>query len=372
MACKVCHITTVHQPTDDRIYHKECVSLAGEGYQVFLMAPIDDIPDLKDVTLISLPVFRSRWKRFLAGNIKVVTQVLKHRLSFVHFHDPELLPAGVVLRILGRKVVYDAHENISLQLKYKSWIRPSWFRKVLSIKVYWIERCCTWFFQGVVTATDDILTYVPSKKRVVLRNFPLLQWADDIEVPERTGTVPVVIYAGGLTEIRGIREMVDATALVPGEMELRLMGTFDDPEYEKACRNSTGWRKVRFLGQLPLQEVYQQVALSDIGLALLYPAENYLTSLPVKAFEYMAFGKPILMSDFPFWQEFFKGAALFCDPKDPEKIAMNLVKLLNDKHLRDQLGEEGKRKVKTEYSWEVERKKLFALYHKLTHGSKKD
>ena len=114
-----------------------------------------------------------------------------------------------------------------------------------------------------------------------------------------------------------------------------------------------------------MDEVYQFIHKADVGIALLYPIKNYLTSLPVKAFEYMAAGKPFIMSDFPYWKEMFGECALYADPLNPTEIADKIDKLKNNKTLLSNLGEKGRDLVHSKYSWELEKQKLLNLYKRL-------
>ena len=75
--------------------------------------------------------------------------------------------------------------------------------------------------------------------------------------------------------------------------------------------------------------------IADIGLSLLYPVKNYLTSLPIKAFEYMACSLPVIMSDFDYWKEIFKDCALFTDPQSPEMIGDCITRLLGSEKLKN-------------------------------------
>jgi glycosyltransferase involved in cell wall biosynthesis len=97
-------------------------------------------------------------------------------------------------------------------------------------------------------------------------------------------------------------------------------------------------------------------------VATLHPQHNYLTNLPVKAFEYMTCSLPVVMSDFPYWREVFEGAALFVDPQRPEAIAAAIRHLLDHPDEARRLGERGRMMVEEKYSWEAESVKLLALY----------
>jgi glycosyltransferase involved in cell wall biosynthesis len=126
-----------------------------------------------------------------------------------------------------------------------------------------------------------------------------------------------------------------------------------------------GWKNVEYMGYRRLEEIYPYIKVADLGIALLYPLKNYLTSLPVKAFEYMTCSVPILMSDFPFWIRKFGDCAYFTDPSSSEKIAEVLKMILADKEMMKAKGRSGRELVEKQYSWEEEEKILVACYDKL-------
>ena len=105
---------------------------------------------------------------------------------------------------------------------------------------------------------------------------------------------------------------------------------------------------------------------ADIGIANLYPLENYLTSLPVKAFEYMACDLPIIMSDFPYWKDTFEGCALFVDSKNPEDIAAKIQEMRSNPVQMKSMGAMGYKLVREKYSWEKEALTLVDTYRKIS------
>lgn len=82
-----------------------------------------------------------------------------------------------------------------------------------------------------------------------------------------------------------------------------------------------GWGYTRYAGLARLDEVCKYLKIADIGLSVLHPRVNYLTSLPIKNFEYMCCSIPIIMSDFPFWREGFSDCAVFVRAEGPKDIA---------------------------------------------------
>ena len=178
---------------------------------------------------------------------------------------------------------------------------------------------------------------------------------------------PIIIYAGGLTKIRGIKEIIQAMEFVGNRAELWLLGKWESEEFKKECESLKGWRYTKYLGVKPLEEVYTYMKKANIGISILYPVKNYVTSLPVKAFEYMACSLPMVMSNFPYWKEIFGKCSLFANPYDPKEIAERILYLLNNPNKAKELGNNGRRLVEEKYSWEAEQKRLLDIYERVVN-----
>ena len=158
--------------------------------------------------------------------------------------------------------------------------------------------------------------------------------------------------------------------LVREKANLWLIGRWVDEDFEKECRCLEGWKYTKYLGFVPLSEVYKYMKMADIGISILCPIKNYLTSLPVKAYEYMYCGLPAVMSNFPYWENFFGESAVFVDPYKPKEIADKILMLLENPDISKRLGDNGKKMVVEKYNWEKESERLIDLYERLLNENK--
>jgi|SaaInl0LU_22_DNA_1037365.scaffolds.fasta_scaffold05618_2 glycosyltransferase involved in cell wall biosynthesis len=361
---KVCHISTVHQAFDDRIFYKECHSLVKAGFDVSLVVTHEKEETVNGVKIIPLPKSKGRLHRMIVKSHFAFYRSLKTKSKIYHFHDPELLFVGVLLSLLGKKVVYDSHENVSKQIESKAYIKPAFLRSFISKGYRLIERICISFFSSVVSVTPEIVSFLSVKKGLLLRNFPIISLIDEAKKQEKLTQKKVIFYAGGLSKIRGIKEVCLAVRNMEMDVELQLAGPWESEEYKQTCLTIEK-DKVNYLGVFPMEKVYPMMKAADIGLATLYPVKNYLNSYPIKAFEYMACEKPIIMSNFPYWREAFNGFATFVDPYSPRDIQKQIEILLADPTKGKEMGERGRKAVVEKYSWEAESTKLIDLYKQL-------
>ena len=361
---KVIHLTSVHPVFDGRVFHKEAKTLIKAGYDVILIAQHNKEEVVDGVKIIPLPKPRNRFERMTKVVWKLFRLALKEKADVYHFHDPELIPVGLVLRLFGKKVIYDVHEDVPQQILTKDWIRSYIIRKIVSFFFKGFENLSCAFFNGIVAATSDIAKKFPSQKTITLRNFPILELIDKAKPLNINKQKPIIIYAGGLTKIRGIKEIIQAMEFVGNRAELWLLGKWGSEEFKKECESLKGWRYTKYLGVKPLEEVYMYLKSADIGLHCVHRIKRYMVGLPTKVFEYLAARLPIIISDSAYWRNEFAGCALFVDPEKPKDIANKILKLLEDDKLRSKLAKRGRELMEKHYNWEKESNKLLELYKK--------
>ncbi|NOZ73210.1 MAG: glycosyltransferase family 4 protein [Chloroflexi bacterium] len=363
---KIVHLTSVHGPFDTRIFYKECVSLRKAGYEVVLVAPHERSERVNGVRIHAVPKPASKKERLRRTVWQVYRAAVAENGALYHFHDPELIPVGMLLKLRGKKVVYDVHEDVPAQVLEKEYLNPVWIRRMISKGVNFSEWVSGIFFDGIVSVVPKVAARFPAHKSITVQNYPMREFIDRVRPIENVAqTSPVVIYAGGLMRVRSIVEIVKAMDRVGGRAELWLLGEWESDALRRECEQSPGWRNVRYLGFKTLEDTYGYLKIADLGLVIFYPLTNHLIASPNKAFEYMACALPMVMSDFPYWRNVYEGAALFVDPKNPKDIATAILRLLDHPEEAAELGENGYRAVLEKYNWAHESQKLLALYEEI-------
>lgn len=370
---QVVHLTTVHSVFDVRIFHKQAKTLARAGYSVTLIAPHEKDEVIDGIRVIALPRRSNRLWRML-GVITALRKALRQKGDVYQLHDPELLPVGLLLKLLTRrKVVYDAHEDYPASIYSKDWIPPM-LRRPMARAFNFFEKWAARRFDYVITATDHIRDKFQGDRVIAVKNYPPLPPQDGTQPPDKGGVpgVHTLIYVGEtMGEARGIGEIVQAMEYLDANLDvkLKLLGRFSDAGFENRVRSLKGFEKVQYVGSKPWDEVFRHLAGADIGLVVLHPGQGneYVHSLPVKLFEYMAVGLPVIASDFPLWKEIIESnhCGLTVEPRNPKKIAQAIEYLLNNPELRREMGENGKKAVIETYNWEKESEKLLSVYKRV-------
>jgi len=362
---RVCHLTTVHDPLDDRIFHKECKSLEEAGYETTIIAPHPKDTMVDGIRIVGLRKAKKRWSRIFLLPPQVFCKAIREKADIYHFHDPELIPVGIALRLfLNKKVVYDVHEDYSKQVLSKPYL-PGASRKTLAVIIRALENLSSIIFSGIVTATDDIRNnFSHHKKAVSVKNYPVMSYFQDEKNNTQVRKEFRVVYVGGVSKTRGIVEAIQALEYIEKPIKLIICGDFN--LYDEGLRlyQLKGIHKVESLGWISHESIGQVLKTCDAGLVCLHPLPNYLTALPVKLFEYLAAGLPVIASDFPVLKIIVDGnrCGLCVNPLDPRAIAAAMEYLMDHPEERAEMGLNGMHAVEKGYNWNAERQKLLDLY----------
>jgi len=361
----IAQVSVGHLADDQRIFGKEARSLAEAGCEVAYVVHDALGEDQDGVSFVDLGVRRRRLNRLWHSLFGVLPKLRKLPHRVFQIHEPELLIAGFCMQLLGRKVIYDSHEDTPRQILGKPWI-PKPLRSVVSRLTEFVEGFICGRISGVVAATPRIAERFNSNKTVTVQNFPVLTEFSKVERSfESEDRRKVLVYVGGLTRGRGIVECLKALELLP-DFTMHVAGPWESEQLKNECQEMCldYADRITFHGLLPRDEIVDLLSTASIGLVTLHPFISYQEAYPVKMFEYMACGLPVVASDFPLWRRIVDGAECgeLVDPLDPKAIAAAARRIAGDPKRMAHMSESGRVAVEQEYSWERQAEKLVEFY----------
>jgi glycosyltransferase involved in cell wall biosynthesis len=295
---------------------------------------------------------------------------LKIDADVYHFHEPDSIIIAIYLKLIKKKkIVYDVHEYYKDSLSEMPTQRKLFYFPTL----YLIEPLFLKYVDAVITADEGIKEiYAPINKKVYsVPNFPsknVFETKDKIKLYENFDTV---LYVGGLAEIRGIYNLIKAiekVSKINPQIKLVLIGKGVEI-FENKCREYVKTNNlaqyIDFLGTIPHSEIAKYINASAIGTVLLFPTPRFnKTPYPVKLFEYMICGKPVLASALPSMGKIVKEAncGILVDPLNVDEIAEGIIYLLDHPREAKRLGYNGRFAVENKFSWEIMEKELIKAY----------
>ena len=378
---RVCMITLNHSPFDDRLFYREARSLLKDGYQVHVISAArksneDNIyPGFEIKYIKSDTNYRSlKWILTLS---KLFVESLRTPSDVYHCHEPDTFLVAILIKIFaGKRIIYDVYEYYEDVIPLSRGLTK--FFLIFMTTVF--EPMFCRFADGIIVADGEIRKrYERLNKNVcVLYNYPCLdifsqEYKEKFETPAYPGRC-VVIYVGGMTEERGILDLIKAVLEVSKthpSIKLLLVGWFLTEEFRDKCteyiRTNGMEELVDIMGGVPHTEISHLISSADIGSVLLHPIPKFYKNIPTKQFEYMVCGKPIVGSDLPPISEYVCEAncGILVDPMDVDEVADAINYLMDHPEEANAMGQRGKKVVLDKYNWKNEERKLLKFYRKV-------
>jgi len=368
---KICHFTSVHPSNDTRVFKKQCTYLAYQGHDVDLVVFNQESKIENNVNIISINVnYKSIFTRFLKAQFIFFKYFKTKEYDIIQFHDPELLPIGLVLKkFYKRNVIFDIHENFLGQIKSRNY----------GIKTPFIHLIAKLLNRSAAKNLNLLLaedSYAKEYKGMnanyeIIHNYPDHILLSNYATTERSKKRDI-FYVGLISRDRNIinilKSLIILKKTVP-DFHFHCIGPIIDglenefpqlENYDKIKDNIT------FYGRIDLEKAYKISMKCRFGLAILKPTPNYLESYPTKVFEYYCVGLPVVSSNFEIYKEIvgkFSGGVMV-NPLNPNEIADAYNTFYTDNRI-DEKSKDLIENVSMQFNWEHEAKKLESFYYSL-------
>jgi glycosyltransferase involved in cell wall biosynthesis len=190
---------------------------------------------------------------------------------------------------------------------------------------------------------------------------PARAWA-----PRAAATPPVVAYSGHLYPWKGVDVLLDALARLPGVRGLIVGGHPREADLGRLEARAAALGladRVRFAGMV---EPFRVAGLLDEADVLALPntptAVSARYTSPLKLFEYLALGRPLVASDLPAFREVLRDGdnALLFEPGNAAALAAAIGRAIGDPTLAARVSRRAFETAR-EYSWERRAERLAAL-----------
>lgn len=368
----ITHLTSVHSRFDVRIYYKLCRSSKKLGDVNLICADGKGDKNIDGINIIDVGKFDNRFYRMWSAVNKVYQKAVLIETDIYHIHDPELLRIAIKLS-KKRPVIFDMHEDYSAVISEKYYL--NFFLRYIISRIYNLyESYVLKKIHAVITVTSFLKRKILSKNnklRVkVIHNFPIVNnLINRVNVNDNQFKI---CYAGVIAEERGIKTLVKSSELTKNNVKINLAGSFYTNKFADDLRKEPGWKNVIYQNYLDRDELDKFYQDSIIGIHIPKNNKNEFTAMPIKIFEYLLAGLPIIVSDFPFYKSLIKRkpCGLVVNPEDALEVAKAIDYLIDNRILREKFSNNGKSLILSKYNWNNEEKKLFDFYKLIVAQSK--
>lgn len=361
---KILHISTLHQYQDNRILHRECVTLA-DSYRVYFVVPHTHADTISNVHIEPIKRVENKWLRIFFSWVSLIKPLRKHRdAKVLHFHDPELIPFFLMYSFCTRaKIIYDAHENYPSNILDKTWV-PVLLKNVFKLFAELMEWFADKRFAAIISVSDPILNRFTNANKTLIRNLPtVVEPFDRKPYSHSKNNFIQLAYVGVLAKERGLDILIPLLERIGG-FRIVLAGWFVEKETEEIIRKSP---LVDFKGVVSIDEVKKIYREADVGIHLLQPTRNAQVALPNKLFEFMEASLPFIISDLPEIRKVVRkyDCGLLVDPTNEKSIIMALNELKENPEKMYRMGINGRKAIENEYNWPYDALVLKNLYKRL-------
>lgn len=366
---RVCHITSNHPRTDQRIFWKECMSLSNNGNNVHLI--VSDGKGSQIVGSINIHDAGGKYnlvKRLIKTHRKIKRIAINLNCDVYHFHDPELVFVGLWLSRRGRKVIWDMHENIPADIMQKKRF-PLFGRKIMVWLYSFLEIFAVKHFNGIVCTRKSVLNSLQkyNKNVVLIENMPLTNYlVNPLSREER-----IISFAGAIVSNYQHKEIIQAIDNIDN-VKYIMAGPVYNQNYLDELKSLKGYSKVEYVGRVSFEDVKKIYSQANIGLAIHKYTPNMDGKMGnyalTKIFEMMYWKLPVICTNYDLWEEEIFSVAkcgITVDPSSVTQIKNAIQYLLDNPIIAKKMGNNGHDLVIDKFNWKDQEKKLLNLYKNL-------
>lgn len=343
---------------DVRVSHKFAWTLRQHGWKVTLLVAEAPEPRYLDMQVLKARAPFGSVFRPILNLPTLLRQALALRADLYLACNPDTLAIGIALAALRRRVIYDSAEDFSRRPHIHSSV-PRPLAAIVARTLEGGER----LLGRLAVASCVTQEQIRSRRArcLLLENAPLtdgpiISEADRIfRTIRRPECDLCLVYAGLVTELRGLRRMLDLVERLNRHLHTRLVlvGRFCPPELIGEAQRHPAWRFVDYQGQVSHATALAWIRSADLGLALLDPVADYPTSSITKLYEYMQYGTPFIASEFPAWRASIDDvrAGLFVNPADLDAMAAKVLALVKNPARLAAMRQTGEQYIRDHFNW---------------------
>jgi glycosyltransferase involved in cell wall biosynthesis len=369
---KVCHFASVHTIVDTRVFYRECVSLA-KHFDVTYIG-IGNFSGMRDgVKIIGVHNPETRLKRLFYTTFRVCYLALKEDADIYHFHDAEMIIFGILLRILGKKVIYDIHENTYEDIMNKPWV-PERTKFILGKSYLFLEWLASKFMPFIlVIGRDEFSKRFKTNNFTVIQNFADVTDLKKFRIADRSKLANNLFYIGTVYDYYyNFSKLIEAIYLLKQQnkiVQLHCVG-YLGTLVERGLQNDENYKAVKdqitFYSHIVHPGGFEISKICKIGICLKNQPEEILVSHERKFFEYMAIGMPMITCDSHIYKDIIDQYQVgkYVNLEDATALSKTIDNLFTNETELIQMSKNCITASEQKYDWESQEKLLLELYQK--------
>ncbi|WP_044210236.1 glycosyltransferase [Flammeovirga sp. OC4] len=340
---KILFIGLAHRSDDPRLFHREIkVIKETNSCDIYWLTNRED-ETYENASYIDKYIKLKKSNNLIVRIIKNIFNILKtvHELKpdVIQFSDiRELIFLFPIKFFFGAKVriIYDAHEDYFEQILVFD------RNKVKAYILKYVELLSFYFIDTVFCTDDYLLEYYKKyhPKVYLMRNYPLIPKGNIIKEYWQNDNLLKLVYIGTMNPYKGVGNIIDFTNRFNNEkndfkLELNFYTNLKEVNNDLLSSNEF----IKYNDYIPLNKLYDKLKQYQVGVCIWKNIKKLERNLPIKNFDYMAVGLPVLTSNFGNLKKYIdlSKSGVCISPEDYLDFK-NAVITLNDKNKRVELG----------------------------------
>lgn len=352
---KVCHVISGYYREDTRVFHRQCKTLSDHGFEVSILTNDGNEDEIIDnIKIYSTKSWSSRLLILLFAKSQFIKKINSINADIYQLHSPELLPLINPIKKLGKKVIYDAHEDMPNHILEKEWI-PLFLRPIISniFKIY--QKIKFKQLDHLISPHHHIIENSLISNSTVIPNFPLIrEKIENNKLKNYKSRKNIICYVGTVYSFSNQEEIFEALNSF-NEIEYHIAGYIDESSFNN-FKKFKSFHKLTYYGRVSQKALKLLFRKCTIGIVVLDYRLNlgyYKGSFgPNKIFEYMEAGLPIICTNYKIWNDIIKkyNCGICVEPNNVEQLKQAIYFLENNKEKAYEMGMNGMRAVREEYN----------------------
>jgi glycosyltransferase involved in cell wall biosynthesis len=323
---------------------------------------------------LSTPFYNRLWRK------EVTNFINSNDFDVIHTHDLYMskpVSDGIKNSKKDIPLVLDLHENYPIAYSSYSWVNKG-IRKHLTQPKRWFK------LEGEYLKVADALVllshdyevllkskfpFLKNKKTLVLPNIPDISVFSSPKSLERSEKI-TFLYFGAIGVRRGLFDVMNAFINIQKsrvDIKLLIIGPIDksDRDIFENKINKINDEMVEYIPWVPLKELNDYMAISDVGLAPFHRNPQHESGVANKIFQYMYGKLPLLVSNCKPQQDIIEENDIGLVFNDQKSLENNIEKFANDRNMRERMAEQSYETLIEKYSLGQFRDKLKDFYESL-------
>lgn len=375
MKKKICIFTSAGRDNFEVVIYRQAKVLQDNGYDVcFLVSDEKEEETYENIRVLSTGHSTGNYLK----RIFILPFTIYNKLKIINADAyqtacPELIILCLLLKIRGKKVVFNLREHHPYYFYEKSKLPIIIKRLIVSIMALWM-KCTLKKMDGIVTVSDGIEDYLKKwgiKKILNVGNYPFYREDYSLTFEDYSARPDCLLYFGSIRANSRQENILQGVKNITG-LRYLVAGVFTSNEYKEQMVTSDLWKKhVEFIEGFEHSELDSFIDRSTISNVVrdfsdCVGAQDGSMGV-IKLTESMEAGLPIICTDLPLYRKMMQDykCGILVDPQNPAQIEDALKYLVNNKKEAWEMGQNGRKAIKEKYSWNYHSQFYVQLFNKL-------